>query len=437
VHAGAATAVAHLLPPRFFDYPLKLNATTLGNLGWLEAGRLGLSYARSRISPRTPEATLEDFFINRFGDRLYRTFFKDYTEKVWGVPCDADLGRMGGAARQGPFDHLSPLAHALRQAIGRKRDLAQKGVETSLIERFLYPRLGPGSDVGGPSLNRFAPSAARSTCAIGWSASSRRSPRAPACGSGTIATGEDRRGGLRRFHLDHADSRARRTTAPADDEIRAVARGLPYRDFMTAGLVVRRMTAGLRRGPRRPACRPTTGSTSRSRTSEARAAADLQQLVARPRGGPGTVSLGLEYFCRRGRRPVVDGRSGISSSSPPRTRADRPDRPTRRARRHGGAGTQGLSRPTSASTARWARCAYLDGFENLFAVGRNGMHRYNNQDHSMLAAKAAVDCLLTGSADKRRDLVRQHGGGLSRVRERSRLRGAFRRSHGALAARDA
>ena len=72
---------------RFFDYPLKLSFDTLANLGWIEAGVIGASYAKARVLPRPNETTLEDFFINRFGDRLYRTFFKDYTEKVWGVPC--------------------------------------------------------------------------------------------------------------------------------------------------------------------------------------------------------------------------------------------------------------------------------------------------------------------------------------------------------------
>ena len=110
----------------FFDYPLKLNASDIGNLGWLEAGALGVSYARSRVMPRHPELTLEDFFINRFGDRLYRTFFKDYTEKVWGVPCQRDLGRMGRPTGQGTFDHqrdhptLSSQPSAARAALRRK-----------------------------------------------------------------------------------------------------------------------------------------------------------------------------------------------------------------------------------------------------------------------------------------------------------------------------
>jgi protoporphyrinogen oxidase len=71
---------------RFFDYPLTLNASTVKNLGLVEALQIGLSYGQAQLKSRSPETTLEDFFVNRFGNRLYRTFFKDYTEKVWGVP---------------------------------------------------------------------------------------------------------------------------------------------------------------------------------------------------------------------------------------------------------------------------------------------------------------------------------------------------------------
>jgi protoporphyrinogen oxidase len=128
---------------RFFDYPLKLGTKTLSNLGLVEAGLLGVSYARSRAFQRRPETTLEDFFINRFGDRLYRTFFKDYTEKVWGVPCH-EISAEWGAQRVKGLSVTSAITHALKSIVRRNESVEQKNVETSLIERFLYPRLGPG-----------------------------------------------------------------------------------------------------------------------------------------------------------------------------------------------------------------------------------------------------------------------------------------------------
>ena len=86
--------------------------------------------------------TLEDFLVNRFGDTLYRTFFKDYTEKVWGVPC-AQISAEWGAQRIKGLSISKAIAHASAQALPG-RDTAQKCTETSLVERFLYPKLGPG-----------------------------------------------------------------------------------------------------------------------------------------------------------------------------------------------------------------------------------------------------------------------------------------------------
>src|SRR6185312_5298013 len=128
---------------RFFDYPLKLHARTLRNLGPAYTLGIGASYLKARLAPRHPEVTLEDFLVNRFGDRLYRTFFKDYTEKVWGVPC-TEISAEWGAQRIKGLSISKALAHALRKPFRRPRDTAQKGTETSLIERFLYPKLGPG-----------------------------------------------------------------------------------------------------------------------------------------------------------------------------------------------------------------------------------------------------------------------------------------------------
>ncbi len=128
---------------RFFDYPLKLNANTLKNMGVAETLRMGSSYAQARLSRQLPENSLEDFLVNRFGERLYRTFFKDYTEKVWGVPC-TEITADWGAQRIKGLSVSKALAHALTRPFRSSADTAQTRTETSLIERFLYPKLGPG-----------------------------------------------------------------------------------------------------------------------------------------------------------------------------------------------------------------------------------------------------------------------------------------------------
>ena len=86
---------------RFFDYPISLSSDTLLNLGVWRTFKIGVGYIRSTLFPIKPEETLEQFFINRFGDELYRTFFKSYTEKVWGVPCNQISAEWGAQRIKG------------------------------------------------------------------------------------------------------------------------------------------------------------------------------------------------------------------------------------------------------------------------------------------------------------------------------------------------
>jgi protoporphyrinogen oxidase len=130
---------------RFFDYPISLKAATFRNLGLVRTLRCGLSYMRAALLPQGEEKTLEDFIIHRFGRQLYLTFFKSYTEKVWGVPCSeisAEWGaqRIKGLSLRGVVAHFFKKTFAPRASL----DIAQKQTETSLIEKFLYPKLGPG-----------------------------------------------------------------------------------------------------------------------------------------------------------------------------------------------------------------------------------------------------------------------------------------------------
>ena len=129
----------------FFDYPLSLSGKTLHQLGAWRMVRIGLSYLRARIFPRKNETTLEDFLINRFGNELYLTFFKSYTEKVWGVPCN-QISAAWGAQRIKGLSLRTAIAHFLKKTFSRKQsaDISQKETETSLIEKFLYPKYGPG-----------------------------------------------------------------------------------------------------------------------------------------------------------------------------------------------------------------------------------------------------------------------------------------------------
>ena len=383
---------------RFFDYPLKLTATTIGNLGSLEAMLLGLSYGAARVAPRRPEVTLEDFLVNRFGERLYRTFFKDYTEKVWGVPC-REISAEWGAQRVKGLSITSALVHALRQAVPGRSDLAQKDVETSLIERFLYPRLGPGQMweavaeqvrvQGGEVHLRHR------VVGIG-----RDGNRVRHVHVRDDSTGEERRVNCVALISTMPVQQLVEQLAPADAAIGDIARNLPYRDFMTVGLVLRHMKAP---GQRQTA---STGMPADNWIYIQEPDVKLGRLQIFNNwspdlvADPSTVSLGLEYFCSEGDGLWSMGDAAFLDF------ASRELEQIGLIDRHNVLDGTVVRVPKAypayfgvyreMDTVR----RYLDGFENLFAVGRNGMHRYNNQDHSMLAAKAAVDCLVSGSMDR-------------------------------------
>lgn len=123
----------------FYDYPVTLNKTTIKNLGLTRFIKIGFSYLKAAIFKRD-EKTLEDFFINRFGYELYATFFRDYTEKVWGVPCNK-IDALFGHQRIKGLSISSVLLHMLKKSFG---SLNSKNIETSLIEEFKYPKYGPG-----------------------------------------------------------------------------------------------------------------------------------------------------------------------------------------------------------------------------------------------------------------------------------------------------
>ena len=132
-----------LFEKNLFDYPISLNLETLDKLGIWRIPALAASVARSRAFPIKNEVTLEDFFINRFGRELYKIFFKDYTEKVWGVPC-SQIRADWGAQRVKGVSITRVLADAIAKILAKRLNIAQTNVETSLIEQFMYPKLGAG-----------------------------------------------------------------------------------------------------------------------------------------------------------------------------------------------------------------------------------------------------------------------------------------------------
>jgi protoporphyrinogen oxidase len=382
---------------RFFDYPLKLSAATFGNLGAAYTAAIGASYLKSRLAPRSPEVTLEDFLVNRFGDKLYRTFFKDYTEKVWGVPC-AEISAEWGAQRIKGLSISKALWHAVSRPFKASGDTAQKGTETSLIERFLYPRLGPG---------QMWETAAERIVAAGGSIhlrhrvveAHRTGARVDAVDVRDESTGEVRRVPCDYFVSTMPVKELMGLLKPESPDILGTASALPYRDFMTVGLLVKRMRGGSGTAAAN-GMPPDNWIYIQEPDVKLGRLQIFNNWSPAMVADPGNIWLGLEYFCAQGDElwsmrdsAFVDFASRELAKIGLIDLADVLD------------GT--VVRVPKAYPAYFGAYsgigrvrAWLDQLTNVFPVGRNGMHRYNNQDHSMLAAKAAVDCIVTGNTDK-------------------------------------
>jgi protoporphyrinogen oxidase len=381
---------------RFFDYPIRLTAATLKKMGVSRTICGGISYMRAVLLPIPKEKTLEDFLINRFGRQLYLTFFKSYTEKVWGVPC-SQISAEWGAQRIKGLSLKGAIAHVLKKALGssRIRDIGQKETETSLIEEFLYPKLGPGQ--------LWEHVADRVRDAGGEIYFGIQVDRLQVEGDRIVAVeGVDAVGDRVRFACDYVFS-----TMPVRDLIRAISTGVPsevkeisegliYRDFITVGLLVRKL-----------AVREEDGTPLKDNWIYIQEP-DVQVgrlqvfnnwspwLVA----NPNKVWIGLEYFC---------------NESDPLWKLNDKEMAQLAVRE---VAKIGILNPEDVEDAHVVHVPkaypayfgsydrfdvirnYVDGFENLFLVGRNGMHKYNNQDHSMLTAMTAVENIVSGVTSK-------------------------------------
>jgi protoporphyrinogen oxidase len=385
---------------RFFDYPLALNATTVRNLGLVEALQIGLSYGHAQFNSRSPEITLEDFFVNRFGDRLYRTFFKDYTEKVWGVPCK-EISAEWGAQRVKGLSVAKAVGHALKSPFRTSVDATQKQTETSLIERFLYPKFGPGQ-MWEEVARRVSQRGGQIHLRHRIVGVERSSPDVTA-----VSVLDETTQSVRRVPCDYFISTMPvcdlvSFLGPADSQVQRIANRLPYRDFMTAGLLLRRMygataSHGTKQGNGMPPDNWIYVQEPDVKIGRLQVFNNWSPALV---ADPNTIWLGLEYFCREGddlwtmdngrfidfaarelekiglinRKDVIDGTLVRVPKAYPAY--------------FGAYGEFGKVR------------AYLDQFSNLYPVGRNGMHRYNNQDHSMLAANAAVNSVVDAGGGK-------------------------------------
>lgn len=380
---------------KFFDYPISMKLQTFKNMGLKRTMTSGFSYLKSAIVKR-PEDSLENFYINRFGKKLYSMFFEGYTEKLWGRH-PRDISADWGAQR---VKGLS-ISAVIKDMFKKVFHIKSGKVETSLIEEFIYPKYGPGQlwetvakrieEMGGTVIMRANVTTVKT--------------------KGDKATGVvyETKDGEKRLSADYVISsmplRDLTLSLDADvpEDIKEIADGLPYRDFVTVGLLVKKLnlkneTNIKTLGNIVPDCWIYVQDTD----------VKLGRIQIFNNWSPYMVKnpdkniwIGLEYFCNEGddfwkmsdkkciefatdelvKMGIISSKKQVLDSHRERVKKAYP-----------------AYFDTYKDIDKLIK--YLNKFDNLYCVGRNGQHRYNNMDHSMVTSFETVKNIMDGKKSK-------------------------------------
>jgi protoporphyrinogen oxidase len=375
---------------KFFHYPLR-PGNALWKSGVWNSFLILASYLKAQLRPQKSEATFEQWVKNRFGERLYRTFFKTYTEKVWGMPCHEISAEWAAQRIRG----LSLLA-AVKNSLSPTGSDDKSRVLRTLVDAFDYPRLGPGM-MWQTVAERVQQ--AGHTVRLSSAVTELHLSRLPLRGARHVLDVEIESAGRReRIAGSHVVSSmplrelCECMTPAIPEAVLQAARGLRYRDFLTVALIVNRAQVfpdhwiyihdpGVK-----------LGRIQNFKNWSPDMVPDAEKTC-----------LGLEYFCFEG-----DGLWSLPDEEliALGTRELAQLGLCRQAEIEGGAVTRMPKAYPVYDSMYQARLEivreFLSTIDNLQVVGRNGMHRYNNQDHSMWTAMLAVQNIL--GAEPRHDL---------------------------------
>lgn len=375
---------------KFFDYPITMKKETFSGLGLRRVLQAGFGYLWSCIH-RLPETSLENFYINRFGRPLYRMFFEDYTEKVWGIH-PSRLGADWGSQRVKGLSVSAVLRDMLSKALGRKN---RKGahVETSLIEEFIYPKYGPG---------QLWETVAEEISSLGGEIRMESEVVKVTVNDGNVKSVSitNRDGDLTEILCDYflssvpiKDLISRLHGIDIPKNVLDISDQLPYRDFITVGLSVNKLKIG--------EIQDTWIYIQERDVKLGRLQIFNNWSPYLVNNGERNLWLGLEYFCSEGDELwQMSDEDFIHLAEKELIQIGLID--------------EGCVLDACRVKVKKAYPAYfgsyysldrvkafLDTIPNLFCIGRNGQHRYNNMDHSMLTAMECVKIIQTGNfADK-------------------------------------
>lgn len=377
---------------KFFDYPVTMKWETIKNMGFFTTMKAGFSYLAT-VFHKLPEDSLENFYINRFGRVLYSMFFEGYTEKLWGrhpkyISADWGSQRVKGLS----------IRAVIADMFG-KIFKSNRKVETSLIEEYIYPKLGPG---------QLYEKVCDKIIEMGGSVKMN-------CPVVKINEGESKINSI--SYIENGETKTMEgdiiiSSMPVKDligsfnapdaEMKKIAEGLPYRDFITVGLLADKLKIQNKTNIKTvnnivPDCWIYVQDTS----------VKLGRIQIFNNWSPYMVKdfekyvwIGLEYFCDEGDEywnmsdaDFIEFAKNELEKIGVIDKNDIVDAHREKVKKAYPAYFDTYSQMDEL-------IEYIDGFENLYCVGRNGQHRYNNMDHSMVTAFETAEAILTGNTDK-------------------------------------
>jgi protoporphyrinogen oxidase len=361
----------------FFQYPLDLQNVIAG-LGLPEILRCAGSYVWSHVRPCRPEDNFEAWVRNRFGRRLYDIFFRTYTEKVWGMPC-ANISAEWAAQRIRGLSLRSLVSHALRpNANGNGAPANGNGTVRSLIHTFYYPRRGPGM-----LWNRMAELLRENECRVLTQMPVERIRWEPGRILSVRARGQEFKAESVISTLALRDF-VQSLDPPAPEWLREAAAALRYRDFLIVTLKIRGANLF-----------PDNWIYVHSPDVSVGRIQNFNNWSPEMSPDPEVTCLGMEYFCSEG--DTLWNGSDTELFLRARRELEHLGLAQGREITDGSVLRVRKAYPVYDSNYRNSQQAFrrfLDGIPNLQVAGRNGLHRYNNQDHAMLSGIMAARNLL-------------------------------------------
>jgi protoporphyrinogen oxidase len=383
----------------FFPYPIAITLSVARRLGLWNTFMIGMSYIWRQIFPIKDETYLDAFYKNRFGDRLFKTFFEAYTEKVWGVPCN-QIRSDWGAQRVKGLSLKRAVVHAVKDLLSSDFAKIQAERETSLITRFYYPKYGPG---------QMWETVAEQVQACGGQLKMHTRVSGVHLRDGKVASVT-----LENTNTGHTEDVAcdyffstmpikhlmGMMTPRVPSSVLEVAEGLSYRDFLTVGLLLKKLH--VQEKGKKPATDVPDNwiyiQEGGVRVGRIQIFNNWSPYMVADRKNH--IWIGLEYFVNEGGdlwikpdQELID--MGIHEMEKIGF-ARKEDLVDACVLRMPKAYPAYIGSYTQLGTVQ----DYVNNIPNLFLIGRNGMHRYNNQDHSMLTAMMAVDNIKEGRTDK-------------------------------------